>query len=129
MPAPRVQLWTDILFERLMPQRMGATLLGLFATVALVLNVILILGSLSAIGATLTLPGIAGIVLTIGTAVDSNVLIYERMREESHQGRSLVSALEAGFQRAFATIIDSNVTMLIAALALATTAVGVLAGA
>jgi preprotein translocase subunit SecD len=66
----------------------------------------------------MTLPGIAGIVLTIGTAVDSNVLIYERMREESHQGRSLVSALEAGFQRAFATIIDSNVTMLIAAVAL-----------
>ena len=56
--------------------------------------------------------------LTIGTAVDSNVLIYERMREESHLGRSLVSALEAGFTRAFATIIDSNVTMLIAAVAL-----------
>jgi len=73
---------------------------------------------MSVLGATMTLPGIAGIVLTIGTAVDSNVLIYERMREEAHQGRSLVSALEAGFQRAFATIIDSNVTMLIAAVAL-----------
>ncbi len=59
----------------------------------------------------MTLPGIAGIVLTIGTAVDSNVLIYERMREESHAGRSLISALQAGFDRAFATIIDSNSTM------------------
>jgi preprotein translocase subunit SecD len=61
------------------------------------------------------LPGIAGIVLTIGTAVDSNVLIYERIREEARQGRSIVSALDAGFTRAFATIIDSNVTMFIAA--------------
>jgi SecD/SecF fusion protein len=69
-------------------------------------------------GATMTLPGIAGIVLTIGTAVDANVLIYERMREEQHMGRSLVSALEAGFNRAFATIMDSNVTMFIAALIL-----------
>ena len=75
-----------------------------------------------------SLPGIAGIVLTIGTAVDSNVLIYERMREESHLGRSLVSALEAGFQRAFATIIDSNVTMLIAAVALFTLGSGPVRG-
>ncbi|PZU87577.1 MAG: protein translocase subunit SecD [Chelatococcus sp.] len=91
---------------------------GLIASIALLVHVCLILGLMSALGATMTLPGIAGIVLTIGTAVDSNVLIYERMREEEHQGRSLVSALEAGFQRAFATIIDSNVTMLIAAVAL-----------
>jgi len=70
---------------------------------------------MSLIGTTLTLPGIAGIVLTIGTAVDSNVLIYERIREEARQGRSIVSALDAGFTRAFATIIDSNVTMFIAA--------------
>ena len=61
------------------------------------------------------MPGIAGIVLTIGTAVDSNVLIYERIREEARQGRSIVSSLDAGFTRAFATIIDSNVTMFIAA--------------
>ena len=87
---------------------------GVIASVALLVHVCLIFGLMSLLGATMTLPGIAGIVLTIGTAVDSNVLIYERMREESHMGRSLVSALEAGFQRAFATIIDSNVTMLIA---------------
>jgi preprotein translocase subunit SecD len=91
---------------------------GLIASIALLVHVCLIFGLMSLLGATMTLPGIAGIVLTIGTAVDSNVLIYERMREEEHQGRSLVSALEAGFQRAFATIIDSNVTMLIAAVAL-----------
>jgi SecD/SecF fusion protein len=91
---------------------------GIFASFALIVHVGLIFGMMTAIGATLTLPGIAGIVLTIGTAVDSNVLIYERMREEFHMGRSLVSALDAGFQRAFATIIDSNATMLIAAVAL-----------
>ena len=67
------------------------------------------------LGATLTLPGIAGIVLTIGMAVDSNVLIYERIREEAHMGRSIISALDAGFKRAFATIVDSNVTMFVAA--------------
>ena len=67
------------------------------------------------LGATLTLPGIAGIVLTIGMAVDSNVLIYERIREENHAGRSIISSLDAGFKRAFATIVDSNVTMFVAA--------------
>lgn len=93
-------------------------LFGAIASLALVVHVCLIIGLMSLLGATMTLPGIAGIVLTIGTAVDSNVLIYERMREEAKAGRSLISALEAGFQRAFATIIDSNVTMLIAAVAL-----------
>jgi preprotein translocase subunit SecD len=88
---------------------------GLFANIALVVHVLLIFALMSLLGATLTLPGIAGIVLTIGTAVDSNVLIYERIREEHRLGRSMVSSLEAGFQRAFATIIDSNVTMFIAA--------------
>jgi preprotein translocase subunit SecD len=68
--------------------------------------------------ATLTLPGIAGIVLTIGTAVDSNVLIYERIREEVKAGRSIVSGVQAGFERAFATIVDSNSTMAIAAIIL-----------
>ena len=91
---------------------------GFFANIALIVHVGLILGLMSILEATMTLPGIAGIVLTIGTAVDSNVLIYERMREESHAGRSLVSALQAGFDRAFATIIDSNSTMAIAALIL-----------
>ena len=90
-------------------------LFGLFANLALVVHVVLIFALMSLLGATLTLPGIAGIVLTIGTAVDSNVLIYERIREEARAGRSMISSLEAGFQRAFATIIDSNVTMFIAA--------------
>lgn len=91
---------------------------GLFANVALVLNVILILGSLSALGATLTLPGIAGIVLTIGVAVDANVLIYERMREEQRAGKSILASLDAGFHRAWGTIIDSHLTQLIAAVVL-----------
>lgn len=93
-------------------------LFGLFANIALLIHVGLIFGLMSVLQATLTLPGIAGIVLTIGTAVDSNVLIYERIREEVHAGRSMVSAIQAGFDRAFATIIDSNSTMAIAALIL-----------
>jgi SecD/SecF fusion protein len=88
---------------------------GLFANISLILNVTLILGTLSLLGATLTLPGIAGIVLTIGMAVDANVLIYERIREEKRAGRSPIQAIEAGFQRAFTTILDANVTTLIAA--------------
>ncbi len=99
---------------------MGAIygLFGLFADLALLVNLVLLIGILSAIGATLTLPGIAGIVLTLGMAVDANVLIYERVREEKRNGRSIPSALEAGYQRAFTTIIDSNVTTLMAALLL-----------
>ncbi len=99
---------------------MGAIygLFGLFADLALLVNLVLLIGLLSAIGATLTLPGIAGIVLTLGMAVDANVLIYERVREERRNGLSIPSALEAGFKRAFTTIIDSNVTTLIAALLL-----------
>jgi len=93
-------------------------LLGVFANVALVLNIVLILGSLSLLGATLTLPGIAGIVLTIGMAVDANVLIYERMREEQRAGKSIIASLDAGFHRAWDTIIDSHLTQLIAAIVL-----------
>jgi len=81
-------------------------------------NLILLFAALSVLQATLTLPGIAGIVLTIGMAVDANVLIYERIREEQRNGRSVISSLEAGFDRALATIIDSNVTGLIAAVVL-----------
>jgi preprotein translocase subunit SecD len=88
---------------------------GVFANVALAVHVSFIFAALVLLGATLTLPGIAGIVLTIGMAVDSNVLIYERIREEAHMGRSIISALDAGFKRAFATIVDSNVTMFVAA--------------
>ncbi|MBV9246401.1 MAG: protein translocase subunit SecD [Methylobacteriaceae bacterium] len=93
-------------------------LFGIFANIALFVHVILIFAIMAILGATLTLPGIAGIVLTIGTAVDSNVLIYERIREESKAGRSMISAIDAGFKRAFATIFDSNSTMAIAALIL-----------
>ena len=91
---------------------------GVFANVALLVHIAFIFAALVLLGATLTLPGIAGIVLTIGFAVDSNVLIYERIREEAHAGRSIVSSLDAGFKRAFATIVDSNVTMLVAAVIL-----------
>ncbi|MDA4846657.1 protein translocase subunit SecDF [Hoeflea poritis] len=92
--------------------------LGLIANLALIFNVIMIIAVLTLIGATLTLPGIAGIVLTVGMAVDSNVLIYERIREERRGGRSLVQAIDAGFQRAFGTILDANITTLIAAVIL-----------
>ena len=90
-------------------------LFGLFANVAVAINVAMILGVLSFLGATLTLPGIAGIVLTVGIAVDSNVLIYERIREEVRNGRSAITAIDAGFSRALATILDSNITTFIAA--------------
>ena len=80
-----------------------------------VLTVVSILGLLSLLNATLTLPGIAGIVLTVGIAVDSNVLIYERIREELRGGRNAISAIDAGFKRALATILDSNITTFIAA--------------
>ncbi len=90
-------------------------LFGLFANVAVAINVGMILGILSVIGATLTLPGIAGIVLTVGIAVDSNVLIYERIREEVRAGRSPIMALDAGFNQALRTILDSNITTFIAA--------------
>ena len=90
-------------------------LFGLFTTVTVFLNLFLMLGTLSFIGATLTLPGIAGIILTIGMAVDANVLIFERMREEVKNGRSIKDAIESGFSIAWGTIIDSNLTTLIAA--------------
>jgi preprotein translocase subunit SecD len=90
-------------------------LFGLIANIAVAFNVAMIIGLLSVFNATLTLPGIAGIVLTVGMAVDSNVLIYERVREEVRAGRSAISSLDAGFARALATIIDSNTTTFIAA--------------
>jgi SecD/SecF fusion protein len=86
---------------------------GHFANIALVANLIMILGLLSALGATLTLPGIAGILLTLGMAVDANVLINERIREEVKLGKKPIGAIEAGFSRAFATIMDANLTTLI----------------
>jgi protein-export membrane protein SecD len=93
-------------------------LFGLFADIALTLNMVLLLAALTAFGATLTLPGIAGIVLTMGMAVDANVLIYERIREEQRNGRTMLAAVDTGFRRAMATIIDANMTHLIASLIL-----------
>ena len=93
-------------------------LCGLISVVALAVNVILIIAALSLLQATLTLPGIAGIVLTMGMAVDANVLIYERLREELRLGLTPQAAIKAGFERAFATILDANVTHLIAGIAL-----------
>ncbi len=93
-------------------------LFGVFTTIALFTNLFLMLGALSFIGATLTLPGIAGIILTIGMAVDANVLIFERMREEVKNGRSPRDAADAGFTEAWNTILDSNLTTLVAAFVL-----------
>ena len=88
---------------------------GVYSVAALILNAILIIGAMSALGATLTLPGIAGFVLTIGAAVDANVLINERIREELRHGRSIVTAIETGYREASRTIFDANVTNVIAA--------------
>ena len=93
-------------------------LFGIFANIALVANLALLLGLLSGLGATLTLPGIAGIVLTMGMAVDSNVLVFERIREELRNGRSPLNAIETGFSRALGTILDANITTFIAAVIL-----------
>jgi preprotein translocase subunit SecD len=93
-------------------------LFGVFADIALFFNLCLMLGALSLLGATLTLPGIAGIALTMGMAVDANVLIYERIKEEVRGGRSMLSSLDAGFTRAFGTIVDSHVTTLVAGILL-----------
>jgi preprotein translocase subunit SecD len=91
---------------------------GLAADVALVVTVLLIFAGLIAFKATLTLPGIAGIVLTLGMAVDGNVLIYERIKEETRAGKTPMAALDTGFRKALVTILDSNITTLIAALVL-----------
>ena len=93
-------------------------LFGVFTTITVFINLFLLLGTLSLMGATLTLPGIAGIILTIGMAVDANVLIFERMREEIKAGRSTKDAAEAGFTEAWSTIVDSNLTTLVAAFVL-----------
>lgn len=91
---------------------------GLIADFALILNILLIAGGLAGFQATLTLPGIAGIILTIGMAVDANVLIFERIREELRIGKTPRAAVDAGYNRATLTILDANVTTLIAALVL-----------
>ena len=91
---------------------------GINANLALLANIVIIAAALAALGATLTLPGIAGIILTIGMAVDANVLIFERIREELRLGKTALAAVDAGFDRAALTIMDANVTTLIAALVL-----------
>lgn len=90
-------------------------LFGVFASIALVINMAMILALMSVLQATLTLPGIAGIVLTMGMAVDANVLVYERIKEELRLGRSVISAIDTGYSKAMASITDSNLTTLIAA--------------
>ncbi len=91
---------------------------GLFANITLVINMSIIFGILSMIGGTLTLPGIAGLVLTIGTAVDANVLVYERIREELRHAKTAARAIEVGYERAMSAIVDANVTTLITAIVL-----------
>ena len=91
-------------------------LFGFFAVIGAAMHVVLVLGIMSLLGATMTLPGIAGVVLTIGMAVDANVLIYERIREELRAGKTPIMAIEQGFTRAYATIIDSQLTTFIAGL-------------
>ena len=86
---------------------------GINATLALILNALILIAALSYFEAVLTLPGIAGIILTIGMAVDSNVLIFERIREELRAGKAVVAAVDAGFGKAFLTIIDTHVTTIV----------------
>ena len=92
---------------------------GILATLALILNLVMVIAVLGGINATLTLPGIAGLILTIGMAVDANVIIFERIREELTLGKTVSAAIESGYERAFITILDANVTTLIAAFVLA----------
>ena len=91
---------------------------GVFANIALALNLTLLVAAMSMLGATLTLPGIAGIVLTLGMAVDANVLIFERIREEIRNGLSVQQAIQAGYERAFTSIVDANITTLLVAVIL-----------
>ena len=101
---------------------------GVNAVVALVLNVILVLGAMAYFGSTLTLPGIAGLILTVGMAVDSNVLIFERIREELRHGKTVRTAIDQGFSRAFGTIVDTHVTTVVSAFFLFTYGTGPVRG-
>jgi len=101
---------------------------GLIAGAALVINVVLIIAVLGALQATLTLPGIAGIVLTTGMAVDANVLIFERIREELRDSKGIQAAISSGYEKAFVTIADANVTTLIAAVVLFSMGTGPIKG-
>jgi preprotein translocase subunit SecD len=101
---------------------------GLVADIALGLNLLILMASLAAFGGTLTLPGLAGIALTIGMAVDTNVLIFERIREELRAGKTPRAAIEAGFSRALRTIIDTHVTVLVTAVILGSFGTGPVQG-
>jgi preprotein translocase subunit SecD len=103
-------------------------LFGVFAAVALIINVLMIIGFMSLTQATLTFPGIAGLILTLAVAVDANVIIYERVRDEAHAGRTVTMALEHGYSRALISIIDANITSLISALIMFTFGAGVIKG-
>ena len=92
---------------------------GLIAVLALVLNLFFIIGALSSFGTVLTLPGIAGIILTIGMAVDANVIIFERIREELRTGKPTLTAITEGFKHSYSAIIDGNVTTLLVGVVLA----------
>ena len=92
--------------------------LGVFAAFSLVFNLVLLMGSMAMLQATLTLPGVAGIILTVGMAVDANILIYERIREEVLRGRRAAQAAVDGFKNATSTIVDANVTTLLTAIIL-----------
>src|SRR5581483_1472622 len=101
---------------------------GINADVALILNLIILLGFLGFSGATLTLPGIAGVILTVGMGVDSNVLIFERIREELRNGKAVGAAVAGGFEHAFVTIIDTHVTTVASAAILFTFGTGPIRG-
>lgn len=92
--------------------------MGIIAVFSVLVNILILVGVLASFGATMTLPGIAALVLTLGMAVDSNILVFERMREETHLGKSLWTALEMGYEKAFSTIVDANITTLISAIIL-----------
>jgi SecD/SecF fusion protein len=112
----QASLWAVILVSAFM--LIYYRVAGLTANIALITNIIILLGVMCSVGTTFTLPGIAGVVLTIGMAVDANVLIYERLREELAKGKSLRGAIAAGYARAFGTIFDSHVTTLISSVIL-----------
>ena len=122
--------WTGIVATIIVALFMSVyyRLAGLIALIGLVVNLLMVFGAMALFDFTLTMPGIAGIVLTVGMAVDANVLIYERLREEMKSGKSLVAALEAAFEKAFSAIFDANITTLISAVILFYLASGLVKG-
>ncbi len=123
-------IWVGVLSLALVAVFMGIyyRLSGFIAVTALVLNVVLVLGAMAAFNCTLTLPGIAGIVLTIGMAVDANVLVFERIREELSTGKSLAAAVDYGYDKAFSAVFDANITTLISAVILMNVGTGAIKG-